>query len=247
MATTTETGINTYVKNFNELIGICNTFGPSYKPQNARFAITALQEQSAHIRDSINDVDFYISAMIVAEGARQDVFALLHPVATRVLAAAVSLELPGAAVVHVREIVRKIRGNRAKPIPPVPPVNGDEPHKYISVSQVSFDEQIEHLNQLINVVMLQTKYTPAEHDITVDGLNELRDAMGVANDAAKSATRDLAESRERRNELLYTPTTGMMDTGILVKEYVKSAYGLKSPQYKEVKGIRFANKKPKNI
>jgi hypothetical protein len=52
----------------------------------------------------------------------------------------------------------------------------------------------------------------------------------------------LASARQERNKLLYAPKTGMMDTALAVKEYVKAVFGTSSPQYKEVQHIRFRNK-----
>jgi hypothetical protein len=55
------------------------------------------------------------------------------------------------------------------------------------------------------------------------------------------ATVPLANARAERDKLLYAPKTGMMDTALAVKEYVKSVFGSKSTQYKEVQRIKFRN------
>jgi hypothetical protein len=225
------------------LIGKCTIFGPVFNPQNKDLQIESLKELSAHVKHSINDVDYLFAQAVVAEGNRQEWFALLYPTVTRVLAVAVSLRLPAAALIHIREIIRKIRGTRAKPILPTPPLEGEEPKKHSSVSQRSFREQVEHINQLIAIVAAQPLYTPAEQELTVDALNKLRDEMGVANDAADETASQLEEARAERDKLLYTPVTGMMDTALAVKEYVKALFGAASPEYKEVRHLKFRNKK----
>jgi hypothetical protein len=44
-----------------------------------------------------------------------------------------------------------------------------------------------------------------------------------AVDAALPAYLTVENTRQERNKLLYAPTTGMMDTDLMVKEYVKGA------------------------
>ncbi|MDR1562214.1 MAG: hypothetical protein LBS54_03875 [Dysgonamonadaceae bacterium] len=240
---TTESGTSTYVGNFDELTGICDGFGPAYSPKPDYLKIPALKTQSVHIKASINDVDYGMSNVATAEDARQKAFALLPPLATRVLAAATVLGLPDVVLVRIKEVVRKIRGDRAKPIKVEPLLEDEEPKKHISVSQKSFNEQIEHFHQLITYVAPHPEYAPTEDDLTVPSLRKLKDKMGITNDGAREANRILDDARDKRNALLYAPGTGMMDTALAVKEYVKAAFGTRSPQYKAVKSISFKNKK----
>ena len=67
--------------------------------------------------------------------------------------------------------------------------------------------------------------------------------MRSTYEISKRAELALATARQQRNELLYEPKTGMMDTALAVKDYVKAVFGAASPQYKEVKHIQFRNKK----
>ena len=42
-----------------------------------------------------------------------------------------------------------------------------------------------------------------------------------------------------RNQTLYNPLTGLVQTSKEVKQYVKSVFGANSPQYKQVRGLEF--------
>jgi hypothetical protein len=53
----------------------------------------------------------------------------------------------------------------------------------------------------------------------------------------------LTAARQARNELLFAPKTGMIDTALTVKEYIKAAFGATSKEYKEVRHISFHNRK----
>jgi hypothetical protein len=236
-----ESGINTYVGHFDRLIDICESFGASYRPVPQNLLIPSLRMQSDEIKAAITAVDYALPAYITAEGARHAKFSLLPPLATRVQAVAIILDLPESIIVRIKEVVRKIRGQRAHKLPVNPPT--EEPTKHISVSQTSFNEQIEHLNLLIALVESQPAYAPEETDLTVASLKILLDDMRQLNADVLVTEPPLTAARQHRNELLYAPKTGMMDTGIAVKEYVKAAFGTSSPQYKEVKPITFRNQK----
>ncbi|MDR0603590.1 MAG: hypothetical protein LBG80_04715, partial [Bacteroidales bacterium] len=119
----------------------------------------------------------------------------------------------------------------------------ENPQKHVSVSQVSFNEQIEHLNQLISLLKHQSTYTPTEPDLTIQALEQMYHNMQSTNDRFVEVEAALTTARQERNKLLYAPKTGMMDTALAVKEYVKAAFGAASPQYKEVKHISFKNRK----
>jgi hypothetical protein len=238
-----ESGINTNVDNFGTLTGICITFDGDYDPSVNSIKISALQELAAHVRHAINDVDYFKPLAERAESARQEKFTILPILATRIQAAAVVLGLPASVLVNIREIVRKIRGARKKKINLDAEYTGIEPPKHISVSQVSFAEQIEHFTQLVMHVSTQPEYTPKEADLKVPALNAFQQELGIVNDSAKSAGQSLADALEVRNKLLYAPETGMIDIALKVKEYVKSVFGARSHQYKEVHSIKFRNRK----
>jgi hypothetical protein len=238
-----ESGINTYLGNFNQLIDVCAGFGASYNPKPANLQIYGLKEKATLVQRSIDAVDTALAVAITAESARQKQFALLLPLATRILAEATISGLPSAIIVHIKEIVRKIRGQRAKAIKPVPEGWEVEPEKHISVSQVSFVEQIEHFNQIVKIVESQPLYAPTEADLTVASLQTFYAALVDTNSAAVTASVPLATARQVRDDMLYNPETGMMTTALLVKEYVKAVFGATSQQYKEVKHISFRNKK----
>jgi hypothetical protein len=240
MSSKIESGMNTYAGHFDQLINVCSGFGDQYNPTPPGLKIPALNCQLGCVRIAITAVDTALAEYVSTENARQETFGLLLPLSIRVQASAVVLGLPDAIIVHIKEVVRKIHGRRAHALPTIPLEGASE--KHISVSQVSFNEQIEHLNQLITLVSSQTDYDPAEEDLTVESLTQLLSSMYTTHHAAMAADAALTAARQERNRKLYDPKTGMMDTALAVKEYVKAVFGASSPQYKEVQHITFHNK-----
>jgi hypothetical protein len=243
MATHTESGTNTYVDNFIKLMSECKGMGALYNPRREDLKIGALEVKLDRAKNSITAVNEAQGPYLIAENGRKTAFSLLAPISTRVQAAVIVLELPESIVVRVKEVVRKIKGQRAHKIKD--DLTEEEQKKYISVSQRSYGEQIEHLNLLISLLKSAPEYDPAEIDIAIPALELLLNEMQTTNNNVIEAATPLANARKKRDELLYSPRTGMMDTALAVKEYVKSAFGVSSPQYKAVKGIPFRNKKIK--
>jgi hypothetical protein len=243
MSSQIESGINTYIGNFRLLITICKGFGQSYNPQNPALQTAAMETQLAAVQASVNNVDTLMPAWLTAVGIRQDKFNPLIPLATRIQATAIVLDLPAPIVTRIKEVVRKLRGARAHRLTEkdLTDANG-EPVKHTSVSQTSFNEKIEHFNQLIDLVASQPAYAPSETDLSVASMTELLNEMRTSNDAVMAAIVPLTAARQERDELLYAPKTGMIDTALLVKEYVKAVFGPGSPQYKEVHHVSFRNR-----
>ncbi|MDR0603126.1 MAG: hypothetical protein LBG80_02335, partial [Bacteroidales bacterium] len=132
MKSNVESGINTYLGNFNKLISACESFGIGYNPSPPNLQIFTLKGQSQIIKSAINHVDDILSTSINAEDDRQQAFSILPAIATRVQAIAVVSDVPDAVLVHVKEIVRKIRGQRAHKIK-IDPLE-ENPQKHVSVS-----------------------------------------------------------------------------------------------------------------
>ncbi|HNP67813.1 MAG TPA: hypothetical protein PKH16_07915 [Aequorivita sp.] len=53
----------------------------------------------------------------------------------------------------------------------------------------------------------------------------------------------VSNARLERNRILYQENTGLVDTALGVKKYIKSVYGAASPEYNQIKGIKFKNYK----
>ncbi|MDZ4665897.1 MAG: hypothetical protein SGJ15_13545 [Bacteroidota bacterium] len=67
--------------------------------------------------------------------------------------------------------------------------------------------------------------------------------MKAVNTAVINTTTDLLNSIIARNELLYQKQTGLVTIANEVKFYVKSVFGSKSAEFKEVSRIKFTLRK----
>ncbi len=112
------------------------------------------------------------------------------------------------------------------------------PHS-ISTAQLSFDELVAHFQELVSYVSLYPAYNPNEANLKVVNLNTTATSYTTANNNVKSAQTAYQTSMAARTKTLYDPATGLVQIAKEVKAYVKSAFGSKSPQYKQVEAIHF--------
>ena len=109
----------------------------------------------------------------------------------------------------------------------------------ISSSQMSFDSRLDNLDKLIKLLTSIPAYAPNEADLKVAALTTLLTDLKTKNTAVITAETPLVNARIARNDVLYKADTGVVDTSVDVKTYVKSVFGATSPQYKTISGLKF--------
>ena len=124
---------------------------------------------------------------------------------------------------------------------PATPEN--ESAKSISASQMSFDNRIENMNKLIELLTAQPAYTPNEPELQVAGLTAVFTNMKTTNTNAINTYTPLSNARIDRNKILYDAESGLVKVSGDVKSYVKSVFGGTSPQYKQISKLKFTTPK----
>jgi len=107
------------------------------------------------------------------------------------------------------------------------------------VSQQSFDSQIESLTKLIELLTIEPAYTPNETELQISTLQTKLGNLKATNTEVVNSYTNYSNSRITRNNILYSPTSGLIDIAADVKKYVKSVYGAASPQFKQVSSLEF--------
>lgn len=98
------------------------------------------------------------------------------------------------------------------------------------------------MDKLIQLLSVQTGYTPNETDLKVTTLTTLLADMRTKNTGSINALTPLSNARIARNTILSATGTGLVDIAGEVKKYVKSVFGGTSPQYKQVSGLSFLSR-----
>ncbi|PIX13311.1 MAG: hypothetical protein COZ74_06940, partial [Flavobacteriaceae bacterium CG_4_8_14_3_um_filter_31_8] len=103
----------------------------------------------------------------------------------------------------------------------------------------SFDQLIQHLAGLAAVLAAEPSYTPNETELQIATVQAKIAELTEKNTAVSTAYTNVSNARIARNEILYNPTTGLVETAKDVKNYIKAIFGASSPQFGQVKGISF--------
>jgi hypothetical protein len=234
-----ETGHHKNAAHYAQLIQFCIGFGPQYDPALAALLTANMTTQHTAVTDAIAAVNTRKPPFLNAVNARIEAFQGFMPFVTKVINAFAASGAPQLAIADARTLVRKIRGNRGPKPKDNPDTPQDESLNFISASQRSYDSHIEHFHQLTLIIAAQPAYAPNEADLTNAALATYLTSLRTVNAAVVTATVPYSNAIIARDTLLYHPTTGLVNTSKLCKNYVKSVFGAQSQQYALIKGIEF--------
>lgn len=247
MSSTSETGHAKNVANYEKLIANITALGTLYNPSKASLKLPELNNQLAAAQASISTVNSSEPAYKNAVSARDVAFAPLSKLITRVNNALKASDTTTQVDESAMTLVRKLQGRRATP------KMTDEQKKAaaeagnevteISSSQMSFDSRLDNLDKLILLLSTVEAYIPNEEELTIAALTNLYNDLKAKNTDVITAEAPLINARIARNDVLYKANTGIVDTSVDVKTYIKSVFGATSPQYKTISGLKFTSRK----
>jgi len=233
MASTTETGNQKNIENFQDLIGFYTGFGAGYNPTNNLIKIPAMNTVLTNARNAMDAVNTANNPFINATNIRQEKFEQMQKLTTRVVNAFDATEaVTDKMVADARTIVRKIRGVRTGKINPNQPLT-------ISVSQQSYDNLYKHFKSLVSYIKSEATYNPNETQLKGPQLDTFANDLKTANKAVNDTFVPLSNAIKNRNKILYTKKTGLVDRALESKKYIKSAFGGSSAEYNQIKSFKF--------
>ncbi|POS02513.1 hypothetical protein [Flavobacterium croceum] len=235
-----ETGHAKNIANFQDLISFCQGYGANYNPTKESLKIPQLQALYQLAQDKLNATKTQKTTFDNATNERRNTFANLKPLATKIINAFAVSGADTLAIADAKTVNKKLQGTTSKKstttndnIPPLGELKG------ASTSQQSYDRLIDHFVNLIQVVEQNTNYTPNETELQVATLQTKLEEMQTKNTNLINAYTGYSNAMIERNQTLYNPLTGLVQTSKEVKQYVKSVFGANSPQYKQVSGLEF--------
>ncbi len=243
MPSTSETGHAKNIANFQTLISFCTGYGATYNPSRTAIQLPELNSLYIQARDSITQLNTIKTTYTHAVNERQLLFEPLKKRVTRIINALDATEATDKLVQDARTIVNKIQGRRTGSKTTNTNEYEEEPTKTISVSQQSYDSITENFAALIELLNSEPTYTPNETELQVATLQTLLNDLRAANLAVANANTQYSNARIARNNILYTPQTGLADIALDVKKYVKSIFGATSPEFKQISSLEFIKAK----
>src|SRR3990170_4493700 len=120
--------------------------------------------------------------------------------------------------------------------------NPDEPQQ-ISASQQSFNQQIEHYNKFIQLIIANPNYQTNETELQAAQLQTFETQLRAANQLVIDKTTPYLNALQTRNTIMYAPKTGLFDIQKEAKKYVKSVKTITLAEFRQISGLKFT--KPK--
>lgn len=242
MPSTSETGHAKNVANLETLISFCNGYGATYNPSKEALSIAKLKQLQTEADDALLQTKKAKTNFDNATNARQEAFKGLKPLATKIINALAAAGANALTIDDAKGINRKIRGTKAAPKIKVAPQDAP-PNKTISTSQQSYDSLIDHFTKLIQNVSQDSSYKPNEAELKTTALQQDLEKLKRLNTNVIDEFTNWSNARIKRDNILYNPLTGLVQTALDIKKYVKSVFGASSPQFKQVSSIEFTDAK----
>jgi len=240
MSSNSETG---HVKNMDGgqfIIDRCITFGPTYNPSNLRLTVANM----GALRMSCHALHVtYKDALMAAKdpiNIREARFEYAYRIVIKSIHYFESTDASDAIIADARGLVRKFTGSNIK-VKRLP--DGTKDPSHVSNSQQSYVQRQDTFNQLVQLYAGNANYAPNEVELQIVQLEALANELHVLNNDMNSVLAPVTAAKIERDHALYDAEAGLVDVMLACKKYVKSVFGVNSPEYKSISGVKFT--KPK--
>lgn len=243
---TYQTGHAKNVSNFESLIIFVEGYGAVYNPGKELLKLESLNQLKEIAILKLNEVNVTLSAYTHTVTERETAFEGIDTYVTNMYLQLRAYEPSKNVLADMQSYIRKFKGRRAVPkitLTELEKLSETESEvKYNSVAQLGYDSRVENLDRIIALLATIPSYQPNEAEYKLQGLQDKLTVLRDKNSKVTQATADLSNKRKDRNEVLYNSETGLYDVALGVKSYVRAVFGLNSPQYKQIKNLRFTLK-----
>lgn len=238
-----ESGDMKLLGNFSKLVELVSN-DPNYNPANAAIKVPALNAQKAAALAALENIGTVAAPYKAAINDRQEGFEGLSPTVSR---ASNMFKASGAGQKiqdDLRTTARKITGRRkTAKVKDDPNTPLNEATKSHSASQLSYENIAGNFVDFIELLKTVTAYAPNESELTTGSLTTLANDLKAKNESVNATFAPVSAARGVRDQLLYLNEDCVVNIALLVKAYVRAAFGSDSQLFKQVKGLEFKRSK----
>ncbi|OFY27929.1 MAG: hypothetical protein A2275_18800 [Bacteroidetes bacterium RIFOXYA12_FULL_35_11] len=251
MAANSEKGYEKNRANLGILISFFKGYGSKYNPINPLLKISALEILDGKAAVEMKSVADALAPYAMAVDAREEAFAPLNKLTTKINYALSSSGLSKKLLEDAQTHIRKIKGTRKSKkaldafiesthegAKTTAPTDTNQP-KQISNSHLSYDNRAENLYALGTLLQSEPAYTPNEVELQTGTLLTLCTNLKTLNKNVNDVFTPLSNARVKRYKLFNDDVTGLCDIGKEAKNYVKSVFGVTSKEYKQISKLTF--------
>lgn len=178
-----------------------------------------------------------------ARAARVILFNGLDTLTSRSINALVVSGASEQTIKQARALARDVHGRRASAILSDEEIAAAKAEgnnsKQVTVHNASYNSRLTSLAKYILFIEAEPNYKPNEEDLKITGLKAKLDDMTAKNTAVITAETAYDAAIYNRNKINNIDNTGAADVGNNSKLYVKSVFGVNSPEYKLISDLIF--------
>jgi hypothetical protein len=227
---------------FQTLATALKGFGNIYAPAAASITVVEVDKRVLAAQKAATDFNVKHAAWRKAIDDRKTAYKPLRKYCTRMLRAFKALVKDAEAVETLVASKKKLDGTRIgkKTDTDVPSLGNDvQQPGGGTIAQTGFQDLANTFEQMMELAALHQSYVPNETDLQISGMQKLLADLRAANLKATEALNDLTLARHKRNEIHFFAPDSIWRTGRDAKDYVISLFGIESPEYKQIRGLRF--------
>jgi hypothetical protein len=243
-----------YIGNGDKLIAALGVLGIEYDPANPNISLAKLIQVQKQILTDNNNVTATINPEKETQLARQEAYDLMKAFTTDALNAFKASEgVTPAQILIAINLAKGVFSIRIISIKsdPVQATDGSgvvtssdaevNAIRRNSVSEQQFSGRTGNFFKFVTYLSGQTAYNPNELRLTIASLMAYYNSLAPLNVAAEAAIFATNLARKKRNLSFFENTKGSRFLYTQAKKYVASRFGIKSAEYKEIKGLPFPN------
>jgi hypothetical protein len=236
-----KTGNVKQVAAFGKLVGICNDLGAGYNPSKEALQLNAITSLFTQAQQSLEAMRVARTNYLLAVNARQENFAGVYTRSSRVVRALISSEGSEENIRDARLLKRKLHPRPLAKISHEPAAGQEGSVAPVSKtsSRLDFESMADTFAELVSLVQSIPAYSPNETELKVTTLRSMLTGLRDQSKTVADATRALATARIHRNNTI-AGKDGLFQTANAVKEYIRSVYGVRSEQARELGKLRSA-------
>lgn len=242
MAKSNETGHVKNVANFKTLVNYIESLGATYQPTKVTEQLPALKQLLAEAEANSTELTAIKPVYSKAVDDQITAFAPISKLSTRIGNAYAYVAESEEHTQTVKSLLSAIRGGGGKTATGEKAADavadGAEPETR-STSQLSYDNRQQNFEELVQTIIANTNYNPAEEELKTAYLKTVSADLKSKTEAVDKAYTPILKARSKRDKTLYNKPNNLYDTVEAIKKYLKSVYGTSSAELKFVNGLTF--------
>ncbi len=240
----TNSSIMTHVRNMQEMYKVleyCTGLGGH--PGETNLQVGMLTGKLAEVRQAIDHTIEARTNFDNESNKRKQAFDLIIPTARQVI---LSLKSSGATpekLDDVRPLYDQLAANSPRnrsPIPSEQALAQGKPRR--SVAQGAYVHKADIFTRLVEAVSTEPQYVPDKAALDTAALQARARELDQSNDRVDHARAEWRNSLLARNKAMYAEPYGGVPVALRVKQYLRNAFGSKSAEYAQLKGIVFTKR-----